>query len=90
MAAKNVPIYTIKNVAEIETLVNELKTMVKIRMRKGVNVDFCVGNSALTSEQLAENVVSCVNALAGSLKRGVHNLKSVYVKGTRGKAVKII
>jgi ribosomal protein L1 len=49
-----------------------------------------VGNATMTDEELKVNIMMSINFLISLLKKGQHNLKSVNIKSTMSKAVKIL
>ena len=49
-----------------------------------------VGNVEMDDEELKANIMMALNFLASLLKKGWHNLKSVYIKTTMGKSVQIL
>ena len=49
-----------------------------------------VGNVNMTDEELKTNIMMALNLLASLLKKGWHNLKTVYIKTTMGKSVSLL
>lgn len=89
IVVKNKAIHTIKNVGDLGAMIEDLKNTIKFKLRKCVNIDFAFGNSQMTDDQAYENLSVALNHLAGLLKKGLHNVKSIYVKGTKTKPVKL-
>ena len=48
-----------------------------------------VGDETMTDEDIAENIEAVISAVVGKLKKGIRNIKSIYVKTTMGEAVEI-
>jgi len=48
-----------------------------------------VGDETMSDEDIAENIEAVISAVVGKLKKGIRNIKSIYVKTTMGEAVKI-
>ena len=44
----------------------------------------------MTDEELATNIMMALNFLASLLKKGWHNLKSVVIKTSMGKPIKLL
>jgi len=53
-------------------------------------MNVAVGNESMDDEQLRQNIVMALNFLASLLKKGWHNLKSIYIKTTMGKSVNLL
>ena len=49
-----------------------------------------VGNATMTDDELRTNIMMSLNFLVSLLKKGWHNLKSVNIKSTMSKAVKLL
>lgn len=76
--------------ADIVTLINRMRNIVRIRSRDRLTFHLAVGTRDLETKQLAENIVAVITKLEQTLKNGRHNLKSVYVKTTMGPAIKVM
>jgi large subunit ribosomal protein L1 len=48
-----------------------------------------VGRENMTDEQVAQNIEVILTNLIGATKRGLGNVKSIYLKTTMGEAVKL-
>ncbi|KAM0673880.1 60S ribosomal protein L10A [Gurleya vavrai] len=89
LACKNKPVYTIKSVNELKSVYDNVCRTVKFKLRKSVNLGFAVGSSEMSVEDLSENLSVAMNHLIGILKKGMQNIKSVYIKNNQGKAIKV-
>jgi len=49
-----------------------------------------VGNATMTDEELRTNIMMSLNFLVSLLKKGWHNLKSVNIKSTMSKSIKLL
>ena len=49
-----------------------------------------VGHVDMTDDELKTNIMMALNFLASLLKKGWHNLKTVNIKTTMGKAIEIL
>ena len=66
------------------------KTVIINNKAKGDYViHVAVGAESQTDEQLADNVLAVVNALTGKLEKAHDNIKTMYLKTTMGKSVKV-
>mmetsp|Transcript_17534 Transcript_17534/g.19722 ORF Transcript_17534/g.19722 Transcript_17534/m.19722 type:complete len:216 (-) Transcript_17534:38-685(-) len=69
--------------------VDEIKSSVKFQLKKVLCMSVAVGNEALTTKQIEENLVSTINFLVSLLKKGWNNIKSLNIKTTMGKPYKL-
>jgi large subunit ribosomal protein L1 len=74
--------------APIETMINRMRTAVRIRSRGSLGIMAKAGDSKLSEAELAENMLSVVNAVAKKLPNGDRNIKTIMVKTTMGKPAK--
>jgi len=70
--------------------INEVRSQVKWQLKKVTNLNVACGNEEMTDDQLRQNIVMSLNFLASLLKKGWHNVKSIHIKETMGKSVKIL
>lgn len=75
--------------ADITGLINRHRKMVSVRMRNQPVIRCRVGTESMKEEEIAENVQTVLKAIEGKLKRGTKNIKTVYLKTSMGKPVKI-
>ena len=76
--------------ADISGLIKKYRKMVFVRMRNQPVIRCRVGTESMKEEELAENVQTVVRVIEGKLKRGIKNIKTVYLKTSMGTPVKII
>jgi len=74
--------------APVETMINRMRTAVRVRSRSSLGVMSKVGDSKLTEPQLAENILAMVNAVSKKLPNGDKNIRTIMVKTTMGKPAK--
>jgi large subunit ribosomal protein L1 len=74
--------------ASVETMINRMRTAVRVRGRGSLGVMAKAGDSALTEPQLAENIQAVVAAMSKKLPNGDKNIKTIMVKTTMGKPAK--
>jgi len=74
----------------IEKKINDVKGSIKWQLKKVTCLNVAAGNESMTDDELRQNIVMALNFLASLLKKQWHNLKSINIKTTMGKAVKIL
>jgi large subunit ribosomal protein L1 len=72
----------------IKALVKRIGTVVKVRAKEP-SVKIAIGKASLTEEQIAENASIVYNKIFAVLPKKNDNLKSVLIKFTMGKPVKV-
>lgn len=75
--------------ADISDLIKRYRKMVFVRMRNQPVIRCRVGTESMKEEEIAENVQTVLKSIEGKLKRGTKNIKTVYLKTSMGKPVKI-
>jgi len=73
----------------IESKVNETKAMVKFQLKKVLCMGVAVGNGAMEEKQIFQNVQMSVNFLVSLLKKNWQNVRSLSLKTTMGKPVRV-
>jgi len=74
----------------IEKKTNDVKGSIKWQLKKVTCLNVAAGNETMTDDQLRQNIVMALNFLASLLKKQWHNLKSINIKTTMGKAVRLL
>ena len=74
--------------ASVETMINRMRTAVRVRSWASLGVMAKVGDSKLTEAELTENILAIVNAMTKKLPTGDRNIKTIMVKTTMGKPAK--
>ena len=75
--------------ADIEEQIEKHQKTVLVRMRGQPVLQCRVGNQEMDDKEIAENVQAIVRRIEGKLKRGIKNVRSVYLKTSMGSAVKV-
>ena len=70
--------------------IEDVRASVKFQLKKVTCMACAVGQADMTDDELKTNIMMALNFLASLLKKGWHNLKSVHIKTTMGKAVSIM
>merc|ERR1712032_1622976 len=74
----------------LDAKVSDLRSSVKWQLKKVTCLNAAVGKEDMTDEELRVNVMMAINFLISLLKKGWHNMKSVNIKTTMSKAVKLL
>jgi large subunit ribosomal protein L10Ae len=69
---------------------NDMRATVKWQLKKVTCMNVAAGNEDMTDDQLRANITTSLNFLASLTKKGWHNIKTVNIKTTMGKAVKVL
>lgn len=70
--------------------VEDLRASVKFQLKKVTCFGCAVGKIDMDDEALRTNIVMALNFLVSLLKKGWHSLKTVYIKTSMGKSVKLL
>ncbi len=80
------------NVSSVEAMIASMKASTRITNKKGKFmpvVQVRVGNEKMANEQLAENIQAAYDSVVNVLPGKKYNLKSVLIKKTMGKPMKV-
>merc|ERR1712151_548600 len=70
--------------------IDDVRGSVKWQLKKVTNLSVAAGNETMTDEELRQNIVMALNFLVSLMKKGWHNMKTIHIKTTMGKSVKIL
>jgi large subunit ribosomal protein L10Ae len=70
--------------------VEDTRASVKWQLKKVTCLNAAVGSQNMDDEMLKTNIMMSLNFLVSMLKKGWHNLKSVHIKSTMSKSVKLL
>lgn len=73
----------------LQDKVNEVLSTVKFQIKKVTCLGVAVGNVKMTEDQLRTNITLAVNFLVALLKKGWNNIKTLYIRSTMGKPIRI-
>lgn len=79
----------IKSNDDIKAKINDSIASVKFQMKKVLCLGAAIGNDSMTEEQIRQNLTLSINYLVSLLKKGWNNIKSLNIRTTMGKPVKI-
>jgi large subunit ribosomal protein L1 len=75
--------------ADISALLNKHRKTVSVRMRNQPIIQVSVGSQQMKDEDLVDNTMAVLRVLDSKLKRGLKNVKFVFIKTSMGEPVKI-
>merc|ERR1712226_83821 len=70
--------------------IDDVRGSVKWQLKKVTNLNVAAGNETMTDEELRQNIVMALNFLVSLMKKGWHNMKTIHIKTTMGKSVKVL
>lgn len=73
----------------LQSKIDEIKCTVKFQLKKVLCLGVAVGNANMTEEEMVTNIRMSVNFLVSLLKKQWQNIKSLHVKSTMGKPVRV-
>ena len=79
----------ISSVSDLDTAIERYKKIIRIQMKKQPIVQVKVGKKSMEIDKLFANVKTIVDFIADLMPHKYNNFKSIYVKTTMGKPVKI-
>lgn len=74
----------------LDKKVEDVKASVKWQLKKVTCLNVAVGNVDMDDEELRMNIMMSLNFLASLLKKQWQNLKSIHIKSTMGKSVRVL
>ncbi len=66
------------------------KRVVRMKLQKFPLIQYKIGNKAMDVKKLAQNLKASLEFIEQKLEKGKANIKSIYVKTTMGKSVKLL
>ena len=88
MPSPQIGILTSENDEEIKKIVNRLDKIIKIRTKEA-SIKLLIGKENMEDEKIAENFMAVFNKIKDSLPKKKENIKSVMIKFTMSKPIKI-
>lgn len=67
----------------------EVRSTIKFQLKKVLCMGVAVGHVDMTDVELAQNIMMSINFLVSLLKKNWQNVRSLYIKSTMGKPVRI-
>lgn len=73
----------------LENKVNEIRSSIKYQLKKVLCLGVAVGNCALAEKELYINIQMAINFLVSLLKKNWQNVKTLTIKSSMGKPVRL-
>lgn len=73
----------------VDNMVKEMKNSVRVHVSTSAVIQVVVGTQEMTADQLKENVLQVIEEVKKSLPKGESQIKSILVKLTMSKPVKV-
>lgn len=73
----------------MEAKVNELRASIKFQLKKVLCMGVAVGNINMSDRELYINIQMSINFLVSLLKKNWQNVRTLYIKSTMGKPVRL-
>jgi large subunit ribosomal protein L1 len=74
---------------DVNALIKKLKSSVNVRLKDQPLIQCSVGNESMKDEEVAENILAVLKFLEEKLPKGKANIKSIMVKLTMSKPIKV-
>lgn len=79
----------ISHAEDVSSKVNEVKSTIKFQLKKVLCLGVAVGHIEMTEDQVLANVMLSINFLVSLLKKHWQNVKSLHIKSTMGKPIRL-
>eukprot|EP01097_Dermamoeba_algensis_P009630 TRINITY_DN685_c0_g1_i1.p1 TRINITY_DN685_c0_g1~~TRINITY_DN685_c0_g1_i1.p1 ORF type:complete len:243 (-),score=71.06 TRINITY_DN685_c0_g1_i1:212-862(-) len=79
----------ITHAENMEEKINNIKSTVKFQLKKVICLAVAVGHVGLTQAELQLNIQLTINFLVSLLKKNWQNIKTIYLKSTMGKPIRL-
>lgn len=73
----------------LEDKIAEIKSTIKFQLKKVLCLGVAVGHVKMTDDQLVNNTMLAVNFLVSLLKKNWQNVKSLFLKSSMGKPIRL-
>jgi len=74
---------------KVEDKVKEMRSTVRFQLKKVLCMGSAVGHINMTEEELRQNINMSINFLVSLLKKGWQNIKTLHIKTTMGKPIRL-
>jgi large subunit ribosomal protein L10Ae len=73
----------------LEEKIAEIKSTIKFQLKKVLCLGVAIGHVEMTDDQLVNNTMLAVNFLVSLLKKNWQNVKSLFLKSSMGKPIRL-
>lgn len=81
---------TVVGKENLKMKIEDTRASVKFQLKKVTCMATAVGHAEMDDEELKSNIMMSLNFLSSLLKKGWHNIKSVYIKSTMSPSIKLL
>lgn len=74
---------------DVNSILNDLNSTVRIRVRDSPVIQTLVGHEKLSDDQVKENLEKIIDEITKTLPKGKTQIKNIYIKTTMSKPVKL-
>ncbi|KAI8835130.1 60S ribosomal protein I1-a [Chytridium lagenaria] len=74
---------------DLQAKVNEIKATIKFQLKKVLCLGVAVGHVKMTEDELVQNIMLSINFLVSLLKKNWQNVKSLFIKSSMGKPLRL-
>jgi len=74
---------------DIKAKIEELRGTIKFQLKKVLCLGVAVGHGEMTEEQLVANIMMSINFLVSLLKKNWQNVRSLFIKTSMGKPIRL-
>jgi len=74
---------------DMNAKIDEMKMTIKFQMKKVLCLAIAVGNVEMSEDQLAQNINMSINFLVSLLKKQWQNVRSLHIKSTMGRPIRL-
>jgi len=79
----------ISHADDITAKADEMRSTIKFQLKKVLCLGVAVGHIEMTEDQLVANIMLSVNFLVSLLKKNWQNVRSLFIKSSMGKSVRL-
>lgn len=73
----------------LEQKIDEIKSTIKFQLKKVLCMGVAIGHLEMTEDQLVNNIMLAINFLVSLLKKNWQNVKSLFIKSSMGKPMRL-
>ncbi|KAJ3203592.1 hypothetical protein HDU67_010102 [Dinochytrium kinnereticum] len=74
---------------DLQSKVTEIKATIKFQLKKVLCLGVAVGHVKMTEDELVQNIMLSINFLVSLLKKNWQNVKSLFIKSSMGKPLRL-
>ncbi|KAI5192626.1 large subunit ribosomal protein L10Ae [Nematocida sp. AWRm77] len=86
-AGNKKPVYMIKNISDIKNFYEETTRKLQLNLKDDLSFGFSIGSTKMAINEVAQNISTAMISMVGLAKKGMQNIRSVYIKSTQGSSI---